>query len=123
METERVREYLKNVYDPTWAILGSFFSRYVSDEELQRWSKYQKSLGFESSEEYTQAEFSDMLVYFLESVFQSADRFHHLPDILKEFLTTSGDSMLEIGVFLDRAVRAYKQQGELLETLRKNRSK
>ena len=51
-----------------------------------------------------------MLTYFLESVFDNAEKYHNLPKILKEFLESKDDTLLTLGTHLNNSIRAPETQ-------------
>jgi hypothetical protein len=110
-----LRKQLVEVDDETWAKLGTFFSSYVSDDELERWIKYQKNIQLQDHQDMDRMQFGSMLMYFLENVFKNAERYSRIPEVLKRFCESSDEDLIKLGVKLSSALRAHENLVKILE--------
>jgi len=110
-----LRRQLFEVDGETWANLGTFFSSYVSDDELERWIEYQKKTHFQDHEGMDQIQFSSMLLYFLENVFKNAERYSRIPEALRRFCESSDEDLIKLGIKLSSALRAHENLVKILE--------
>ena len=115
MDAATLRRQLVEVDGETWAKLGTFFSSYVSDDELERWIEYQKKTHFQDHEGMDQIQFSSMLLYFLENVFKNAERYSRIPEALRRFCESSDEDLIKFGIKLSSALRAHENLVKILE--------
>lgn len=119
MKPAQLRLYLNEVKPETWADLGKFFVNYVTDEELERWFTYWNNTNSGASLNESSESFTQMLTYFVESVFNSAEKYHKMPNLMKNFLESSDNNLLYLGIHLNNSVKALETQkviSSLLET-------
>lgn len=117
MNPVQFRHFLNTVEPDTWTNLGKFFANYVTDTELERWITYLNKVNNLSSKIDSSNSFTQMLTYFLESVFDQAEKYNKMPIELKEFLESSENALIILGIHLSKSIKALETQKTILSII------
>ena len=84
---------------------------------MGRWITYWERTNHGSTKIESPEAFTQMLTYFIESVFDHAEKYSDIPRELKEFLESSEYSQFLLGLFLIKSVRALETQKAILSII------